>query len=224
MTALHYYPWKAFFGMLSIAAIWLATACGLVSKYADGQHRVYAEMLTAKEKEQISRTGEITKDIEFNNPTSNTILKGTLRVIRTDDPDIFNFVEIGQWINHSRISSSGKYHNREFRDTIVSDNLGNILSRAIYYNDRDDRYVLGERWTSKKGNNSFIRHVKIFNNNVLISEFDMKIIDFNAPKSGLQKQGVIIGIRKDYSASGQLVSTKTFDENGKLIREERQVR
>ena len=35
----------------------------------------------------------------------------------------------------------------------------------------------------------------------------------------IQENGVIIGTRKDYSSSGQLLSTKTFDDYGKLIKE-----
>jgi hypothetical protein len=89
----------------------------------------------------------------------------------------------------------------------------------MYYKDKSNEYVLGERWASKKDDNSFIRHIEIFKDKILISEYDVKIADFNTPKSDIRKKGVIIGTRKDYSASGQLISTKTFDDNGKLIRE-----
>lgn len=91
--------------LLIIGTALLFAACGLVSKYPNGQHATYAKMLTAEEKDLIRQKGEIVKDIEFNKPASNGLLKGTLRIIRTDDPDIFNFIEIGQWINHSRVGN-----------------------------------------------------------------------------------------------------------------------
>lgn len=177
-------------------------------------------MLTPEERDIINKRGELIKSIELANPKDASLLKGTLRILKTDKQDFYNFVEIGQWINHSRLGNSGKYHNLEFKDTTNNDNLGNTTFRVIYYRDNMDEFTLGERWTSTKDHNSFIRHIEIFKNEFIISEYDVKITDFNTPKSDRQKKGVVIGTRKDYSASGQLVSTKTSDENGKLIKEE----
>ena len=176
-------------------------------------------MLTTEERKVINHSGELTKSVELTNPQDKSLLKGTLRIIKTDKQDFYNFVEIGQWINYSRLGNSGQYHNLEFKDTTNNDNLGNTIFRVIYYRDSTDEFTLGERWTSKKDDNSFIRHVEIFKNKILVSEYNLKIADFNTPMSDRQKRGVIIGTRKDYSASGQLISTKTFDDNGKLIKE-----
>lgn len=196
----------------------MITSCGLVSKYQSGQHSVYAKMLTQADKEQINQKGEITKDIELGTSVNNDLLKGTLRIMRTDNPDIYNFVETGQWINHGKLGNSGKYHNLEFKDTTVNDNLGNSLSRVVYYKDKPNEFILGERWTTKQQGETFIRHVEVFKDKVLISEYDLKLLDFKAPKSDSQKEKIPIGIRKDSSPSGQLISTKTFDDNGQLIK------
>jgi hypothetical protein len=206
-----------------IVTIALFTSCGLTSKYQDGQHSVYAKMLTTKEREVINQRGELVKSIELNNPQDKVFLKGTLRILKTDKQDFYNFVEIGQWINHSRLGNSGESH-LEFKDTTNNDNLGNTTFRVIYYRNKQGEFTLGERWNSKKDKNSAIRHIEIFNNKILTSEYDVKIADFNTPKSDRLKRGVIIGTRKDYSASGKLISTKTFDENGKLIKEEKNER
>lgn len=195
----------------------MTTSCGLVSKYPSGQQSVYAKMLTQSDKEQINRKGEMSKDIVLGT-SDNDLLKGTLRILKTDNPDVYNFVEIGPWINHGRLGNSGKSHNLEYKDTTVNDNLGNSLSRVVYYKDKPNEYVLGERWTSKKQQESFIRHVEIFKDRVLISEYDLKLQDFNKPQSDIQKKKIPIGTRKDYSPSGQLISTKSFDDNGQLIK------
>lgn len=113
--------------MKRLLIIWtgiLITSCGLVSKYPSGQHSVYAKMLTQADKEQISQHGEITKDIQLGTSVDNDLLKGTLRIMKTDNPDIYNFVETGQWINHGKLGNSGKYHNLEFKDTTFNDNSG----------------------------------------------------------------------------------------------------
>lgn len=196
----------------------MITSCGLVSKYQSGQHSVYAKMLTQADKVQINQKGEITKDIELGTSANDDLLKGTLRIMRTDNPDIYNFVETGQWINHGKLGNSGKYHNLEFKDSTVNDNLGNSLSRIVYYKDKPNEFILGERWTSKQQGETFIRHVEIFKGKVLIIEYDLKLLDFKTPKSDSQKKKIPIGIRKDYSPSGQLISTKTFDDKGRLIK------
>lgn len=43
-------------------------------------------------------------------------------------------------------------------------------------------------------------------------------MDFKVPKSDIQKKKIPIGIRKDYSPGGQLISMKTFDDNGQLMK------
>ena len=204
--------------------IWIGgmtTSCGLVSKYQSAQHQVYAKMLSQTDKEQINQKGETTKHIELGNAADDSLLKGTLRIIKTDNPDIFNFVEIGQWINHGRLGNSGKYHNLEFKDTTVNDSLGNSLSRVAYYKDRNSEYLLGERWTTKQINNPPIRHVEIFKDRVLISEYDLKLVDFGKARSDIQKEKIKFGTRNDYSPGGQPISKTTYDENGNVLSEER---
>lgn len=178
-------------------------------------------MLTSEEKQIINQSGELIKSIDIANPQDASLLKGTLRILKTEKEGFYNFVEIRQWINHSRVGNTGKYHNLEYKDTTNNDNLGNTTFRVTYHRENVDKFRLAERWTSKRDHNSFIRHIEIYKDEILISEYDVKIADFNTPKSDRQKRGVITGIRKDYSASGQLVSTKMFDDNGKLIKEER---
>jgi|GEM_PF-2931294 hypothetical protein len=204
--------------LIIIVTVGLLTSCGLTSKYQNAQHSVYAKMLTTDEMNTINQKGEITRDIEFNDPNDNRLLKGKLRILKTDRQDVFNFVEIGEWIDHGRLGNSGKYHNLEYRDTTFNDNLGNSISRVVYDKDKQNKFSLGERWTSKPQGDSFIRHIEIFKDRVLISEYDLKLQDFNNPKSDIQKKKIPTGTRKDYSPSGQLISTKTFDNNGQLIK------
>lgn len=206
---------------ITFIIIAIKASCGLVSKYPNGQHSIYAKMLTQSDKAEINQKGEITKDIELGNPGDDSLLKGTLRIMKTNDPDLFNFIQIGQWIDHGRLGNSGKVHNLEFRDTIVYDNSGNILSRVVYYKNKPTEYSLGERWTIEEVDSYFVRHIKQYKDNILISEYDRKLLEFNIPKSDFQKKTILIGTRNDYSSKGQLISRKIYNNNGELLKEEK---
>ena len=210
--------------LILICSVILTPSCGLVSKYQNAQHSVYASMLTEAEKDQINREGEITKEIELIDESDNGLLKGTLRIMKTEDPTIFNFIEIGKWVEHGRLGSSGKYNNMPYKDTTLNDASGNSLWRVVYHQENSTEYTLIERWTINQTGKYPVRHVEAFNNNVLVSEFDLKLTDFEKSKSDIQKKKVKTGVQKDYSKKGQLISTKTYDDSGKLIKEEKSLK
>ena len=196
----------------------VTTSCGLVSKYQSAQHSEYAKVLSQAEKDQINLSGEITKDIELGNPATESLLKGTLRIIRTERPDVFNFVEIGQWINHGRYGNSGQMHNIEFRDTIVYDNDGNTLSRRVY--DRQDgTYKMTNDWSSEIIQDFFVQHFKVYDKGILRAEYSRKVVDYLVPKSDLEKIKIPVGIDKGYFQNGKLGYIKTYDQEGKLVSE-----
>lgn len=141
--------------------------------------------------------------------------------MRTEDPSVFNFIEIGKWIEHGRLGSSGKLHDMPYKDTTLNDALGNSLWRVVYHQEKPTEYSLIEKWTINKTGKFPVRHVEAFNHNVLVSEFDLKLTDFEKPKSDIEKKKVKVGIQKDYSGKGKLISTKTYDDSGKLIKEEK---
>ena len=206
--------------LLTIWAGLVITSCGLVSKYQSGQHSIYAKMLTQRDKDQINENGEITKDIELGNRADNELLKGTLRIIKTDNQKVFNFIEIGQWINHGRYASSGREHNVEFRDTITYDNNGNTVLRHVF-DKQDGIFRMTNDWTSEMINGSFIQHFKVYHKGILVEDYSKKVLNPSNPKSDLQKKKILIGVDKGYYSNGKLAFIKTYDQEGKLVSEEK---
>jgi hypothetical protein len=196
----------------------LLVSCGLTSNYKDAQHSVFAKMLTAEDKNAINLNGETIKNIELGSPSANRLLKGKLKALKTEKENVFNFVEIGQWITHS--TTSGELHSHKLIDTTVNDNSGNSLSRVVYYLNNNNEFQLKERWTASRTGNLFIQHMEIFNNGILKYDFEMKVIDFEVPKSDRQKNKLFTGTAKEYAADGKLMTSRTFDINGKLIKEQ----
>jgi len=207
----------------NLLIIWtgvIITSCGLVSKYQNGQHSVYAKMLTQTDKEQINENGEITKDIELGNPVDNGLLKGTLRIMKTENEEVFNFIEVGQWIEHGRYGNSGQLHNIESRDTITYDNNGNTVLRRVY-DKQDGVFRMTNDWTSEIISGSFIQHFKVYNKGILIADYSKKVLDSSNPKSDLQKRKISVGTDKGYYQNGKLAYIKTYDQEGKLVSEEK---
>ena len=199
----------------------VVASCALFNKYQDAQHSVYAKTLSRAEENEINRNGEITKDILLQDSSGGRLVKGALRILKTDHSKVFNFVETAEWVNHGKVSGNiGTYHQPEFRDTTFYDNLGNSTYKVVYYKFGDKKYELGERWFSRRNPDSFIRHVEVFRNGVVSSEYEAKVIDFGTPKTDRQKKAVIT-MSKEYSSKGVLMSTRWYDDQGNLIREEK---
>ncbi len=213
-------PLRLNYSFIFITAL-LISSCALTSQYQNPHHSVYAKILTPYEKALINQKGEITKDIELYDPLDmnlwKAMLKGTLRILKTDDPEVFNFVEIGPWVTMTRGGSHllTSYH---IKDTTLNDSLGNTLSKVVYYEDRLGKYSLEKKYTSRMIHHQLIQHVELFIDTALVSEFDMRILDYEIPKSDSQKRKIAVGVCNDYW-EGKLVRTRMYDNEGNLIKE-----
>ena len=63
-------------------------------------------MLSTEDKYAIQQRGEIIRQIEFNDPARHSLLRGKLRILKTEDPQAYNFVEVGEWVRHGHYSNS----------------------------------------------------------------------------------------------------------------------
>jgi hypothetical protein len=211
---LKYYPFI-------FVAVLVIGSCATTNPYKNPQHAVYAKILTPYEKSLINRKGEITKEIELYDPLDRTLwrgmLKGTLRILKTDNPEIFNFVEVGKWVTLSRPSHQllTNYH---ARDTAIHDSLGNTLSKVWYYEAAFEKYTLGKKCTAKIIDHQFIQHFEQFIDTSLVREYDMRVIDYRIPRSDSEKLKIMVGTHNDYH-EGKLLATRTYDNNGTLIKE-----
>ena len=175
-------------------------------------------MLSTADKAAIQRSGEITRQIEFNDPARHNLLRGTLRIIKTEDPKTFNFVEVGEWVNHGHYSNSDETIDLEFRDSVVYDENGNTVSRTLYQK-HNDVFQKKEDWTSEINEGRFLQHVKIYENGILAAEYTRNVLNYLEPKSDLLKNKVPFGTDKSYFPNGKLQSAKSYDINGELISE-----
>jgi len=204
-------------GILLISVITsVFVSFGLTGKCQNAKSSVYVKVLTPDDIKFIAQNGETTKEIELSDPGKNNLSKGRLRILRTDNNGIFNFIEVGHWIEHGRYGNSGRMRNIEFRDTIVYDNNGNTLSRRVY--DRHDgEFEMTNYWTSENIEGAFIQHFKVYDKGTLRAEYSKKVLDFTNPKPDLEKNKIPYGVDKGYYANGELGYVKTYDQNGKLI-------
>ncbi|AYB34158.1 hypothetical protein [Chryseolinea soli] len=198
-----------------------AGACAMTRKYQDPQHAIYARMLTPDEKNEINRTGEITKNIELYDPMDKNLwhgmLKGTLRILKTENPEVFNFVEIGIWVTLTRPKGQITTNYR-VKDSTENDRQGNTLSKVRYYEGQAETYYLEKKCTSKMIDQQFIQHVEVFMDTALVMEYNMRVLDYGTPKSDSQKQKIVVGMYNEYF-KGKLVRTKVYDNDGNLILE-----
>ncbi|HEY5746007.1 MAG TPA: hypothetical protein VIU12_08030 [Chryseolinea sp.] len=198
----------------------------MTRNYQNQQHVVYARMLTPDEKILINRKGEITKNIELYDPLDMSLwhgmLKGTLRILRTENPEVFTFVEIGQWVTLTRATGQ-MMTNYHVRDTTLNDSLGNTVSKVSYQEDQLGKYSLKKKCTSKTIDHQFIQHFEIFRDTSLVEEFDMKILDHAIPKSDSRKRKIMIGTYNVF-LDGKLALTRIYDCDGNLMKESKRER
>ena len=180
-------------------------------------------MLTADDKNAIQQSGEITRQIEFNDPASHRLLKGKLRILKTENPHTLNFVEIGEWISQGCYPISGQSNELEFRDRLVYDENGNALSRRKYEK-HGEQFQIREEWTSEFVEGRFLQHVKIYEEGVLVAEYTRNVLNYSEPKSDLQKNKIPFGTDKVYYPNGNLAYVMSYDDNGQLIVEEKHKR
>lgn len=198
----------------------ISVSCALTSKYSDNQHAAFARMLSAEEKSEINETGEITQNAEFGSSSPGFVLRGKYRILKTKDPTVFNFVEVGRWITHSESPQRRFTHPIQFRDTTIYDTLGNILNRVVYDLVESD-YKKTNEWTSSMEGGNFIQHVKAYNNDTLRAEYSRKVLDYKKPMSDRLKRKVPAGAEKTYRSDGTLWREKTYNPSGKLISEKK---
>lgn len=177
-------------------------------------------MLTAEDKHAIQQSGEITRQIDFNDPASHRLLKGTLRILKTDNPQTLNFVEVGEWISHGHYTVSGESHELEFRDRLVYDENGNALSRRKYEK-HGEQFQIREEWSSEMVEGRFLQHVKIYDDGILVAEYTRNVLNYLEPKSDLQKEKIPYGTNKIYFPDGNLAYVKIYNDKGELIGEEK---
>jgi hypothetical protein len=161
--------------LLIAITLFITTSCGLVMSDQRLLHNQYVGLLTHEEKNVIRETGEIFKDLEYNDADKHMYSKGTLRILKTDKENIFNFVKVGEWIDHGRYGNSGSYHNLEFRDTLTYDSNGNTTRRKVYDKKYGD-FQMTHSWTGELANNSFIQKMKVYDKGILAIEYSMKIV------------------------------------------------
>jgi hypothetical protein len=197
----------------------ITTSCGLVKSDQRLLHNQYVGILTLNDKNVITETGELFKDLEYHDPDKQIYSKGTLRVLKTEKENIFNFVKVGEWVDHGRYGNSGSFASLEFRDTLTYDHNGNATRRVVY-DKKDGDFQLTNSWTGEIVNDSFIQQMKVYDKGILIAEYSRKIINYLTPKSDLEKIKIPFGQEKGYK-DGKLIRIKTYDTNGKLISDEK---
>lgn len=205
---------------LQIAIIlFITSSCGLVKSDQRALHDQYSGILTNDDKRLIAETGELFKDIELDDPGRHVFVKGRLRVLKTEQDGIFNFVKVGQWIDHGRYGNSGSYHNLEFRDTLIYDNHGNTTRRTLY-DKKYDTFKMTDSWIGEMVNDQFIQRMKVYDKGILIAEYSRRVVDHLTPKSDLEKTKIPYGEDKQYR-DGKVSRVKTYDTNGKLVSDEK---
>lgn len=180
-------------------------------------------MLSTDDKDAIQQRGEITRQIEFNDPARNSLLKGKLRILKTDDHQTLNFVEVGEWVSHGQYASSSQKNRLEFRDSLVNDENGNTLSRRIYEK-HGEQFQVKEEWSSELIEGRFLQHMKVYDAGVLVAEYTRNVLNYLEPKSDLQKNKIPFGTDKGYYPDGHLAYVRSYDANGVLISEEKLAR
>lgn len=177
-------------------------------------------MLSTDDKDAIQQRGEITRQIEFNDPANNSLLKGKLRILKTDNQQTLNFVEVGEWVSHGQYARSGQKNKLEFRDSLVNDENGNTLSRRIYEK-HGEQFQVKEEWSSELINGRFLQHMKIYENGVLVAECTRNVLNYLEPKSDLVKNKIPFGTDSGYYPDGKLAYVRRYNDTGKLISEEK---
>ena len=131
-------------------------------------------MLSTEDKHAIQQRGEIIRQIEFNDPARHSLLKGKLRILKTEDPQTYNFVEVGEWVSHGHYANSGKQMTLSSEISLVYDENGNTLSRRIYQK-HGEQFEVKEDWSSEVINGRFLQHMKVYEDGVLVAEYTRNV-------------------------------------------------
>jgi hypothetical protein len=177
-------------------------------------------MLSTEDKRAIQQRGEIIRQIEFNDPARHNLLRGKLRILKTEDPQAYNFVEVGEWVRQGHYSDSDKPIDFEFRDRLVYDENGNTISRRIYQK-HGDQFEVKEDWSSELVNGRFLQHMKVYEDGVLVAEYTRNVLNYLEPKSDLAKNKIPFGTDNGYYPDGRLAYIRSYDDAGKLISEQK---
>lgn len=153
----------------------------------------YENVVGEQVKNKVRQSGEAFEYVDA--VSKNFAMRGTLRILRTEDPNKLNYVPIGKWICNARfptISGIGKKHSR---DTVTYDSLGNIL-RNVHYIEEGKVFELTYRATSEYKDGFFIETMENLKHNKVKTVFRQRIVDFNVPKAYDYKVMMPIETRK----------------------------
>jgi len=184
---------------------------------------VPVDMLSIEDKAAIQKSGEITRQIEFNDPARHSLLKGRLRILKTEDPQTFNFVEVGEWVSHGHHANFQQENDFEFRDKLLYDENGNTLSRRIYEK-HGESFQLKEDWSSEVKQGRFLQHVKVYEDGILVEEYTWRVKNYLEPMSDSQKDKIHFGTDRGYYPDGKLAYIRSYDDNGRLVSEVKHAR
>ncbi len=173
----------------------------------------FDKLVNEKTKDIVNQTGETFEHIDLINETKNYVLRGTLRVLKTAEPNEFNYLQIGKWIYHGMFPRMvfGKII---FKDTTEFDSAGNVINK-VYYDTKTRDLSLKRKWTSEFKDGIFTQHIETFKNNTLETSLTMRIVDFNILKNELNKVKVPIGSSIEYR-DGKVKTIRDYDNEGKL--------
>jgi hypothetical protein len=181
----------------------------------------YNQLLTTQDKRIISKDGRMIKDVELNDLSTAYLLKGKLMIFKSNDPDHFAFVEVGEWVTHS--TTTGVLVPKRLIDTTNYDNLGNITFSVRYYKQKSG-FELSKRITKKISGIKFIQHVEYFRDGALVQDLDTQVIEHDTLKPDGEKLKKPIGTWNEYNRKGHLKLRRVFDDSGNLLKEEKYAR
>jgi len=208
-------------GFIFLTAVVLAAMpFRLFSNYQDAQPSTYTKMLSTDDKDAIQQRGEITRQIVFNDPARHSLLKGKLRILKTEDPQTFKFVEVGEWVSHGHHVNFLQSNDFEFRDKLLYDENGNTLSRRIYEK-HGESFQVKEEWSSEVKEGRFLQHVKVYEDGVVAEEYTWRVKNYLEPMSDSQKDKIHFGTDRVYYPDGKVAYVRSYNDDGKLISEEK---
>lgn len=183
----------------------------------DNQHSWYANELTPNEKLAIDRGQIITKTIKT--PT----VSGQLIAIK-GDPKFghYNFVEIGDWINHYEYPS-GDFIKGETYDEVTYDSNGNVLKRKITDKGKKDTdFYTNQIWTSDLqifgSDTVFTQKISWFHKDTKITsaELTLAVLNYKDMLSDRLKTKIKVGAERKFDISGKLISETNYKFQDKI--------
>ena len=177
----------------------------------------YKSQLSTKDIVKLSAGNEVFLNFEVNRPDYKA--EGVLRVIPNSKNGEFTFVEIGNWKKEFDFKrSNSDKGNAKVEMTL--DSLGNIISSKAFEKQADQlKYLLREELTLQKevvnSKTYAFNFVKsYYNSGELWIEGYQRILDFDIPKSYMDKKSVPAKYEKKFDKKGKVKKEKTYSLTG----------